>query len=69
MENQLVCNIPLLKLKKIMGRDLRRCNFVLSSVCSADLDILCSGSFSHHIKVIELCVYTEDFHPGGLCKW
>ena len=36
-----------------MGCDLRRCNkfiFLPFSVCSADLDLLCSGSFTHHFK-------------------
>ena len=31
-----------------------------STVCSADLDILCSGYFRPP-------VYTHDFNPGGLC--
>ena len=31
-----------------------------STVCSADLDILCSGCFRPP-------VYTHDFNPGGLC--
>ena len=36
-----------------MGCDLRRCNkfiFLPFSVCSADLDLLCRGSFTHHFK-------------------
>ena len=38
-----------------MGCDLRRCNFLRFSVCSADLDISCSGSFSHLVK---FCSFT-----------
>ena len=38
------------KASEHMGCDLRQCNHLLFLVCSADLDILCSWSFSHHVK-------------------
>ena len=38
-----------------MGCNLRRCNYLRFSVCSADLDISCSGSFSHLVK---FCSFT-----------
>ena len=38
-----------------MGCDLQRCNYLRFSVCSADLDIRCSGSFSHLVK---FCSFT-----------
>ena len=38
-----------------MGCDLRRCNYLRFSVCSADFDIRCSGLFSHLVK---FCSFT-----------
>ena len=38
-----------------MGCDLRRCNYLRFSVCSADFDTRCSGSFSHLLK---FCSFT-----------
>ena len=32
-----------------LGCDVGRCNFLLFLVCSADLDVLCGGSFSHYV--------------------
>ena len=32
-------------------------HFLLFSVCSTDLDILFSGSFSHHIKIRNFCSF------------
>ena len=32
-------------------------HFLLFSVCSADLDILFSWSFSHHIKIRNFCSF------------
>ena len=32
-----------------LGCDLGRCNSLLFLVCSADLDVLCSGPFSHYV--------------------
>ena len=32
-------------------------HFLLFSVCSADLNILFSGSFSHHIKIRNFCSF------------
>ena len=55
-----------------MGCDLRRCNkfiFLPFSVCSADLDLLCSGSFTHHFKFSKIYFSAQGFHPGGLCIW
>ena len=43
-----------LKASKNMGCNLRRCNFLRFSVCSADLDISCSGSSSHLVKFCSL---------------
>ena len=34
-----------------MDCDLKGCNFLFILVCSADLDIRCITSFSHHTKV------------------
>ena len=36
-------------------------------VCSAVLDIHCSGSFSYH--EFYSFIFVQDFHSGGLCKW
>ena len=41
--------------------------FLLFLVCSVDLDILCSRSFSHHVKFLSFYAYAQDFHPGGTC--
>ena len=41
--------------------------FLLFLVCSVDLDILCSGSFSRHVKFLSFYAYAQDFHPGGTC--
>ena len=47
--------------------DLRRCNFSTIFSLSADLDILCSGLFSHHVKFLSFYAYAQDFYPGGTC--
>ena len=41
--------------------------FLLFLACKADLDVLCSGSFSHYVK--QFYVYERDPHPDGLCEW
>ena len=56
-----------------MGCNLKRSIFLLILVCSANLDILCSGLLSHHVKYFsfmfmhkistqEVCVNGK--HPG-----
>ena len=63
------------KYHKTWGMILGDSIFLLFLVYSTDLNIHCSGSFSHHIKfrcsfMHILYVYAlQDFHPGGLCKW
>ena len=52
-----------------MGCDLRRMNFPAFSVCSADLDIIFSGSISHLVEFKYFYVYAQDLHPAGFCKW
>jgi len=44
-------------------------NFLLFSVCSADLDILFSGSFSHHIKIHNFCsfMFTDKISNWVVC--
>ena len=51
LENQVVRAIPFSESSEYMSCDLRRCDSSTLLICSADLDITCSGSFSHHFKV------------------
>ena len=62
----MVLAIPFGKLQKIWAVICGYAVFPLFLVCVADLDILWSGLFSHHVKFY---VSAQDFHPGGLCKW
>ena len=50
MENQMVRTIPLGKHQKLWAVICGDAVFLLFLACSADLDILCSGSFYHHVK-------------------
>ena len=50
LENQMVRAIPFGKLQKIWAVFCDDVVFLLFLVCSADLDIVCSGSSSHHVK-------------------
>ena len=56
-----------------MGCNLKRSIFLLILVCSADLDVLCSGLLSHHIKYFSFMfmhkistrmVCVNGKHPG-----
>jgi len=80
MVQQVVRAIPFgTEASENMGCDLRGCNFLLFLVCSAYVDVICSGSFCYFVKFYSLMqetidhsllfdVYTQDFQPGGLCK-
>ena len=46
--------IPFGKLKKIWAVIWVDANFLLFLVCSADLDVLCSGQLSHDVKFYSL---------------
>ena len=50
VENQMVHAIPFGKPQKIWALICSDEIFLFFSVCSADLDILCSGSFSQLVK-------------------
>ena len=50
VENQMVHAIPFGKPRKIWTVICGDAIFLLFSVCSADMDILCSGSFSQLVK-------------------
>ena len=50
LENQMVHAIPFGKLQKIWAVICDDVIFLLLLVCSADLDIVCSRSSSHHVK-------------------
>ena len=54
VENQMVCAIQCRKLWKIWALIWGDAIFQLILVCSADLDILCSGSFFHQVKFYSL---------------
>ena len=56
--------ILLWKLQKIWAVIRVESNYLLVLAGSAVLDVFCSGSFSHLVKV-----YAQDFHLGGLSKW
>ena len=44
--------------------------FLLFLVCSADLDSHLWRVVTHAPRqIFQFYVYTQDFHPGGLCKW
>ena len=58
------------KLQKIWAVICGDAIFLLFLVCSAELDIPCSRTFSRHVKFYSfIYVYAQDFHPRGLCKW
>ena len=57
LENQMVCATPCGKLKKIWALILGDVLFQLILVCSADLDILFSGSFFHQVKFYKSHTY------------
>ena len=63
VENQMVHAIPFGKPQKIWALICGDVIFLFFSVCSADLDILCSGSFSTLVKFIVLSLRTR-FPPG-----
>ena len=54
LENQMVRIIPFGKLQKIWAVFCDDVIFLLFLVCSADLDMVCSGSSSHHVKLYSL---------------
>ena len=55
--------IPFGNLQKIWSVVCDDVIFLLFLVCSADLDILCSGLSSYHAKFYSFYVYTQNFHP------
>ena len=63
-ENQIVHAIPFGKLQKIWALIWGESTFQLFlASCSADVDILCGGSFSYSSNFIVLCLCTR-FPPG-----
>ena len=65
IENQMVHANLFGKLHKIWAVICGNAIFLFFSVCLADLDVLCSGSFSQLAKF-----YSFKFvYPGGLYKW
>ena len=62
LENQMVRDISLGKVQKILAAILGDAIFHVFLVCSANLDIFCGDLFSHRFKL-------QDFHAGSLCKW
>ena len=42
--------------------------FLLFLVCYADMDTICSGSFSYHVR-FHCLMFVLKVWPGGLCKW
>ena len=69
LENQIVCAIPFGKASE--KRALFGCDaiFQLFLVCSANMDLLCSESFSLHVKFYIFTFMHKSFTPDGLCKW
>ena len=61
LENQMVHVIPFGKLQKIWAVFCDDVIFLLLLVCSADLDIVWSGSPSQHVKFYSLCLCTVIF--------
>ena len=54
---------------KNMGCGLRRCNkfiFLPFSVCSVDLDLLCSGSFTHHFQ-FNILIFLHKISTQVVC--
>ena len=52
--------------------EMRRIHFssLLLKVCNADLEILCDGSFSHHVKSYSFMFLQKiSTRVRGLCKW
>ena len=55
------------KASEKLGCDLGRCKFLPFLVCSADLDVLCSGPFSHYDTLFHSFIYKkQDFHQAPL---
>ena len=52
LENQMVSSFPFGNLQKIWAVICRDAIFLLLLACSADFDILRSGSFTHHVKFL-----------------
>ena len=52
LENQMVRSFPFGNLQKIWAVICRDAIFLLLLVCSADFDILRSGSFTHHVEFL-----------------
>ena len=61
----MVCTYLFGKLQKIWAVICVNAIFQFFSVCYGDLDILCSGLFSHLVKLVVLSL----FPSCGLCKW
>ena len=53
--------IPIAKLQKLWAVIFDNVIFLLFLVCSADLDIVCSESSSHHVKFYSFNVYAQKF--------
>ena len=60
-ENQMARAIPIGKLQKLWAVIFDNVIFLLFLVCSADLDIVCSESSSHHVKFYSFNVYAQKF--------
>ena len=59
----MVRTVPFGKLQEIWGVFSGDAIFLLFLICSADLDILCSGSFSHLVKFCSF-LFVHQFLPG-----
>ena len=66
MENQMVLPILFRKRQEIWAMIQDDAFFLLFLVCSADLDILCSGSIMSNFIILFSCT---RFSPGWVCKW
>ena len=72
LENQMVRIISFRKLQKIWAviwEDAINLFFYPFQSVQLILDLLCSGSFTHHFKFNRLIFLHKYFHPGGLWKW
>jgi len=58
---------PEIPVGKSNGCDLWWCNFSTTFACSADLNILCSGWFSRHVKFHSF-MFMSRFPPGRFLK-
>lgn len=77
MQNQMLRAIPFGKHQKISAVISGDAMFLLFLVCFSDLDIFCSGSFSHRVKFYR-CIFMQKIstrevsvngrHPSSLKK-